>query len=127
MSMDALLKSLAMFKEGMQDYATLRATNDARQQLALLEQQQLDRSELLNAQTAIGQDLALRLAGIGTNPAQAQIAVSQLAPSAGARFQADVNADLQSASHQFQEEHQRRQFDFQAEQNQLDRELAREK
>lgn len=113
MPMDDLYKALQMFKEGLSDYQTTQAVNDARQQLSALQQQETDKSKLLQHTAAIGQDLALRLTSAGTAPGRIQEAVSSLAPPASV-----------TATNQFQGESQDKRQAFDKSEHQLNRESA---
>lgn len=102
MAFDDLIKGLAVFQEGMKQYATTNAINDANQQLADLNTQQLDKAKQLEAHNQIGQNLALRLGAAGTDAAHIQAVTSAIAPSQGAQYEADVNTALQKSSQTFQ-------------------------
>lgn len=98
MSMDELLKGLAVFQDGMKQYAVASAVNDANQQLTQLNQMEGDK---LQAQTQISQNLAMRLGAAGADASHIQALTGEIAPSQGAQFQAGVQKDMQAQSQAF--------------------------
>jgi hypothetical protein len=102
MALDDLLKGIAVFQDGLKQYATTNAINDANEQLLAINQQGLDKNAQLQAHTQVASSLALRLGAAGADAAHIQTLTGQLAPSQGAQYEAGVNADLQNKSQQFQ-------------------------
>lgn len=85
--MDDLFKALGMFKEGMTQYQTAQAVNDARDSLTQLQKSEDDKSKLFQGTAQIGQDLALRLTGAGASPEKIQSAIGGMVPSASMESQ----------------------------------------
>lgn len=100
--LDDFLKGLAVFKEGMSQYAQSRAINDANEAVQKLHATEKDKAAIFEQQSQIGKDLGMRLHAAGADSASTAQLVSQFSPSAGAVFQADQNKDLQESSQKFQ-------------------------
>lgn len=113
MGMDDLLKGLAVFKDGMTQYHTAAAVNDANEQLTALHAQEMDRDQKIQAQSQISSSLAMRLGAAGTDASKIQALTSEIAPSQGALFQADTNKDLQENSQAFQGDEKQKDRDLQ--------------
>ena len=105
MSLDDLLKGLAVFNQGIKEFAVSRGVNDANEQLAQINQAEqaklMKTEEAAQARMNLGNELGLRLAGAGADASVINQLTSQLAPSAGAKFQAGENRALQSDSQEF--------------------------
>lgn len=89
MPLDDLFKGMQLLHDGMVQYQTTQAVNDARSQLHDLQAQQTDqqqtetqRQDFQQKQMAIGQDLALRLTGAGAAPQHIDAATKGILPSA---------------------------------------------
>lgn len=115
MSLDDLLKGLSVFNLGVTQAASSKAINDANEQVQQLNMVEMDRAERIQAQSQIGNELALKLSSVGADPSKIQSVIGQLSPSAGAQFQAEENLALQQKSQEFQ-----------ASESALDRALKRE-
>lgn len=102
MALDDMLKGMAVFKDGLTQFATSKAVNDANEQLSQLNGQEMDRGEMLKAQSQIGNDLMMRLQSAGADPGRIAQLTGQIAPSAGAQYQAEENKNLQESSQTFQ-------------------------
>lgn len=99
---DNLLKSFAMFSNGMKELAASMAVKDARQQLAEVHAQGLKEDETFAMSQRVGQDLALRLSQAGSSPDQIAAATQGLVPSANNVYTTSSQAKMQSAGHDFQ-------------------------
>lgn len=113
--LDDLLKGIAVFNQGITQLATSRAINDANEQVQMLNSQELDRGQRLQAMTAVGNELSMRLGAAGADAGMINQLTSQLAPSAGAQFQAEENKQLQASSQAFQAEENERERAFRLE------------
>lgn len=82
-----LFEAMRMFKDGLNEYQTTQAVNDARQSLSGLSQAEKDKSETFQKTAAIGQDLALRLTAANVAPARIQEAIGGMVPSASMESQ----------------------------------------
>lgn len=122
MSLDDLLKGLSAFNQGVTQYATTKAVNDANEQLQALNTQEMDKNARFQAQAQIGQGLAMQLGAVGANPALIQEMSSQAGPSMGAQYAAEQNKQLQESSQQAQKNlaEQRFGYDKQIEEMKLD-------
>ena len=80
MSMDDMFKAMQMFDTGVKKLAVSSAINDAASQVDQLNQQQMGLLEKRQAQTQLGNSLAMRLAGLDADPTQIQSAVGAVAP-----------------------------------------------
>lgn len=90
-----------MFHEGLKQFAVSKGVNDANEKLSQLNSMEMDRSQRIQAQSQIGNELALRLGAAGADAATINQLAGQLAPSAGAQFQAEENKSLQEVGNQF--------------------------
>lgn len=84
---DGLLAALDRFNAGIKQYQTQQAVNDAGKQLQDLNTQALGDKEKLSANADVGNQLALRLTGIGADHNQIKAATEGLIPSAGSMAQ----------------------------------------
>lgn len=82
MALDQLKFALDNFSQGVSEYQTTQAVNDARQQLAQLQQSEQDKGILFQKTAQVGQDLALRLTAANASPEKIAAATGSLAPSA---------------------------------------------
>lgn len=102
MGLDDLLKSLAVFKDGVQSYAQSRAVNDANAAMTELQIQEAQAGQqLIEQRNAISTDLAMRLGSAGADSAKIGQLTSSIAPSQGAQYQAAENEELQGKSQKF--------------------------
>jgi len=82
MALDDLLKSLAVFDQGVKEYATSNAISDAQSQVQALNQSTQDEMAKRNQLSQIGNNLALHLAKVGTPVSQIESAVGFIKPKA---------------------------------------------
>lgn len=113
MSFDELIKGLSVFSQGVKELAISHAANDANEQLNDLNQKQLNREEQLKAQSAIGNNLALRLQSVGANASEIAATAQRLAPSAGEMYQSEEAMKQQQSSQKFSMGQQERLFEQQ--------------
>lgn len=92
---EELMKAMSMFKEGISDYQTQQAVNDATRKVQALQQTQLDEKDRLIANQQIGQELALKMTAAGSQPAKIQAATEGLVPSASMESQNVATGDRQ--------------------------------
>lgn len=116
MALDDLLKGLSVFNQGLREYAINQGVNDVTKQIQELNQQALDEKERLVATTQVANDLALKLGAAGADASLIGQLAGQLAPSAGAQFQAQENMKSQERSQGFQTAERRAAQAFSAEQ-----------
>lgn len=112
-NLDDFLKSVQVLKEGMVQYQTGQAVQDASKQLADLNRALLDDQQKLEAQSQIQNELAMRLGASGADASKIQSLTQNIAPSASAQFQAKENQELQTSSQDFQKGQQGREFKHQ--------------
>lgn len=110
-----LYKGMEMFSEGLAQYHTTQAVNDATEKLKQLNSHEMDRQQKLIANEQVGQELALRLTGAGAKPEQVQAATQGLMPSASTTATVAGQAGMQQAG-----------FGQQTKEKQMDRDLALE-
>ncbi len=101
-SNDDLFKAMEMFAGGMRQYHTQQAVNDATKQLQDMHAQQLEEKDQLIANQAIGNELALRLTGIGASPQAVSAATEGLVQSASGRATNMAQKEMQTAGQTFQ-------------------------
>jgi hypothetical protein len=80
MSNDELFKALGMFQQGVQQYATSNAVNEASKVFQQLNQSTLDEGKKRQELQQLGNDLALRLTGIGAPASHIQTAFQAINP-----------------------------------------------
>lgn len=97
---DDLYKGFEMFREGMAQYHTTQAVNDATEKLKELNSQEMDRQQQLVANQQVGNELALRLTAAGAKPEQIQAATQGLLPSASSVYQMEGQKQEGAASRQ---------------------------
>lgn len=100
-SASGMLDSWKFFKEGLQQYNTQKAVNDAVKQVQDLNQQQLDEKDRLAANQMIGNELAMRMTAAGAQPGQVQQATSGLLQSANVMSQNVATAERQDDQNTF--------------------------
>lgn len=86
MSLDDVIKSFALFNQGVQQYKISQATNEANDKLQALqanEDMKKDINGRLQAQTNIANELALKMSGAGASAADVQAATGRIGVSAG--------------------------------------------
>lgn len=93
--MDDLFKAMGMFTGAVRQYQTQQAVNDASKMMMDLNAQALDEKQRLQANQQIGNDLALRLTGIGASPEQIQGATQGLLMSPSSQRSAITQMDVQ--------------------------------
>ncbi len=79
-----LFQALNMFKEGVSQYQTSQAVNEARSQLDQINTTEKNKDLAFQKSSIVGRDLALRLTGAGASAERVQAAVGGLVPSASA-------------------------------------------
>jgi hypothetical protein len=114
--LEDFLKGIAAFNQGMTQFATARAVNDATEQVNALAGQEMDKNQTLQAQNQISQNLAMRLGAAGADTGLISQLTGQIAPSMGAQFQAQVGEEAQGRSQAFQKEQLGAEQTFQQEQ-----------
>lgn len=110
---DSLLESFKFFKEGLTQYATQQAVNDAASQVQDLNMQALDEKSRLVANQQIGNQLALRMTSAGAAPQQIAQATDGLVQNANVMGQNTATMERQG-----------NQQEWQTGENQLNRESA---
>jgi hypothetical protein len=108
---DDLIKGLSVFNQGVKQLAISHATNDANEQLTQLNTMELGREKQIQAQSQIGNNLALRLQSAGADAADISATASRLSPSAGEMYQAQTAQEQHASSQKF--EHTENQAKFQ--------------
>lgn len=78
--MDDLFKAMQMFQQGVKDFATTRAVNDANQQMYQINTQLKDEGEKRVALQQLGNQLALQLTGVGADAAKVAQAFNAVTP-----------------------------------------------
>ncbi len=101
MAFDDLIKGIAVFNQGVTEYAVSRAANDAHEQMNALNSQEMDRKQRLEAQSQIGNDLALRLQSAGANPADIAATANRLSVSGGEQAQILAAEDQTNLTQKF--------------------------
>ena len=101
----ALAKGAASFNQSMGELAQQRAYGDANDQLSHLNQQAAaenwSKEKLLQAQSAVGQSLAMRLGAAGASPESIMTTANRLAPSGSETSQNIYNAAEAEKARQF--------------------------
>lgn len=97
-SLNNFFKAAQMFKEGVSQYQTTQAVNDATEQVHAINQQQIDEKARSIALEKSAQELALRMTAAGSEPGRIQSAVEGLMPSAGAKMQVGAQKEMQTQS-----------------------------
>lgn len=113
MSLDTLLKATRAFKEGISEFQTEQAVNDAREQLNQLTYDEKNKGAFLQQQAKVANDLALRLTAAHAAPQVIAQATSGLLAPASVTQTNEAQAQMQAQSEKFK-----------AVENQLNRESA---
>lgn len=100
--LEALKMQTEAFKQGVTQLATQQAVNDATRKLQDLNQQQLDEKQRLMANQQVGNELALRLTGVGAQPGQVAQATSGLLQDANVMGQNVATAERQADQQDWQ-------------------------
>ena len=98
MAMNDLLKSFQMFGDAMLQLGQHKATNDAQQQLQQINAQYQDENQRQQAAMQVGNQLALRLTGLGADASQIAAATQGFLPSAGTQATNKAQSEMQQAS-----------------------------
>lgn len=93
---EMMMKGAAAFGEGVQSLAQSRAYNDANEQLQNLNSQEMSKEQRLQAQSQVGNQLAMRLGAAGASPQSILVSADRLAPSASEQFQSQANTESQA-------------------------------
>ncbi len=115
MALDELLQGLQVFQQGMQQLAIGNATRDANQRLTEINTTISNDNEKRIATSQLGQELALRMSGIGAAPGQIEALAQRLSPSPG-----------QLEQQRFAQEQTKGNQAFESGQNALNRQATRE-
>lgn len=103
---NALAKGAASFNQSMGELAQNKAYGDANDKLSALNQQAAQenwsKEKLLQAQSAVGQSLAMRLGAAGASPEQIMATANRLAPSGSEQFQDLANKETQKQAQNFE-------------------------
>lgn len=91
-----MMDAFKMLSAGVSQYQTTQAVNDARDQMAKLNSQELDKQAQLDANAKVGQELALRLTSAGAAPDRIQAATAGLMPSASLESQNQATLGLET-------------------------------
>lgn len=92
---DEMMKAFQMFSDGMKQYQTTQAVNDAAEQLNVANANAKDEQDRMVHAQHIGQDLALRLTAAHASPDAIAAATSGLMPSASLQAQSQATLDLE--------------------------------
>ncbi len=124
MSFDNLIKAMGVFSQGMTQLNVARATNEAQEQLNALNAQELDQKARLEAQSQIGNNLALRLQRAGASAADISATAGRLSVSGGEEAQLQNAQTQQEMTQKFKHDENEQLHKHQLELKRMDMEIA---
>jgi hypothetical protein len=104
MGFDDLIKGATFLQGSLQQLAISNSVNDARERIAQINQQELDRSKALQASQQVANDLALRLAGSGANAATIEQTAGRLGITAPQETAQIADKERQGSQQEFTRE-----------------------
>lgn len=103
--LEAFIKGMSIFQEGVQRYRAATATNEAAQQMQEIANNEEFKGDLqarLQAQTQVANQLALKMSSAGASAADISAAAERLGVSAGAEYASGVVPETQKEKQRFE-------------------------